>query len=70
MWSHHQPQQIVNERPIRCHANVFGPRPLNVLDFDYATMAFVYIVFVGTPDSHFASILPKIKEKREKSILS
>ena len=70
MCSHHQPRQIVSERPIRSRGSVFGPRPLNVLDFDYARMALVYILFVGTPDSHFAFILPKIKGKREKSILS
>ena len=66
MCSHHQPQQIVNKGPIRSQGGVFVPRPLNVLGFDYARMAFVYILFVGTPDSHFASILPKIKGKREK----
>ena len=70
MCSHHQPQQIVNKRPIRSQGSVFGPRPLNVLGFDYARMAFVYILFVGMPDSRFASILPKIKGKREKSIMS
>ena len=59
MCSHHQPRQIVNERPIRSRGSVFGPRPLNVLGFDYARMALVYILFVGTPDSHVTFILPK-----------
>ena len=44
------------------------PRPLNVLGFDYARMAFVYILFVGTPDSHFTFILPKKIKEREKKV--
>ena len=62
MCSHHEPQQIVNERPIRSHGSVFGPRHLNVLGFDYERMFLVYILFVGTQDSQFTSILPELVE--------
>ena len=65
--SHHQPQQIVNKRPIRSHGTVFGPRPLNLLDFYYTRMVLAYILFVGSPGSHFTSILPKIKDREKKA---
>ena len=66
MCTYHQPQQIKKQKPIRCHGSVFGPRSINVLGFDNAKMALVYILFVGTPDSHFTSILPKKKRKERK----
>ena len=68
MCSHHQPQQIVNERPIRSHGSVFGPRHLNDLDFDYTKMALC--TTVRGHASHFTSILPKNREKREKCVVS
>ena len=66
MCSYHQPQQIINERPIRSHGSAFGPRPLNVLGFYYAKLALVYVLFVRTQRGHFMPILPKKKGKRQK----
>ena len=67
MCTYHQPQQIKKQKPIRSLGSVFGPRPFNVLGFDNARMALVYILFVGTPDSHFTSIFPKkIKEEKKR----
>ena len=68
MCSHHQPQQIENERPIRSHGSVFGPKSLNDLDFDYTRWLCVHTVRGHARP--FSSILPKIKGKREKGILS
>ena len=68
MCTYHQPPQI-NERPIRSHGSVLGPRPFNALGY-YAKLPLVYILFVRTQRGHFMSILPKNKGKKEKGILS
>ena len=70
MCSYRQSQQIINEKTIPSHGSVFKPRPLNVLDFCYAKLTLVNILFVRTQRGHFMSILPKMKGKREIGILS
>jgi len=67
MCTYHQPQQIKKQKPIRSRGSVFGPRPLNVLGFDYARMALVFTLFVDTPGSHFTSIFAKIEEREKKA---
>ena len=68
MCSYHQPQQIINEKTIPSHGSVFKPRPLRVLGFCYAKLAFAYM-FLSTQRGYFPSILPKRKGKRERGIL-
>ena len=67
MSSHHQPQKIVNERPIRSHGSGFGPKALNDLDFDYARMALCTYCSWARQTVIFRPFCQKSKEREKKA---